>query len=505
MATDATQTEPPAAYTELLDEITRYNAVESATEVLSWDQQVIMPEGGTPARSTQLSTLSSLSHELLVDGDVGTHLDELDDASLTPEQQAVVREVRRKYVRAARVPRDLIEEISTATTEALGAWESAREHDAFEEFAPHLEELVELKRQYAEHIDPDADPYAVLFAEYEPCLSLSKAADILDELRETLVPLIEEIRASDADLATDAFEGTFDTDSQESLSREVLATLGYDFDRGRLDTSTHPFTSGNQFDARITTRFDETDPLGAITSTIHEFGHAYYTLGLPDDAFGTPLGSHRDLSVHESQSRLWENHVGRSAAFWELLLPKLQEVFPQTSGLSAREAYEAANQVHDENLIRVEADELTYHLHIIIRFTIERELISGDLAVGDVPDRWNRLYEEYLGLTPPSDALGCLQDIHWSHGNFGYFPTYSLGSVLAAQLYAAADREIDDLDAGIRDGDFDALGEWLRTNIHQHGRRYETDALVEQATGEPLRADAFTDYVTDKYSALYDL
>ena len=505
MATEATQTEPPEAYTALLDEINRYNAVESATEVLSWDQQVMMPEGGTPARSTQLSTLSSLSHELLVDGDVGTYLEELENASLTPEQQAVVREVRREYVRAARVPRDLIEEISTATTEALGAWESAREHDAFEEFAPHLERLVELKRQYATHIDPDADPYAVLFAEYEPCLSLQKATAILDELRETLVPLIEAIRASDADLATDAFEGSFDTDTQESLSREVLELLGYDFDRGRLDTSTHPFTSGNQFDARITTRFDESDPLGALTSTIHEFGHAYYTLGLPDDDFGTPLGSHRDLSVHESQSRLWENHVGRSESFWELLLPKLQDAFPQMSDLSARDAYEAANQVHDENLIRVEADELTYHLHIIIRFKIERELISGDLAVDDVPDRWNRLYEEYLGLTPPSDALGCLQDIHWSHGNFGYFPTYSLGSVLAAQLYAAADREIDDLDATIRDGDFKPVGEWLRTNIHQHGRRYETDALVEHATGEPLRADAFTDYVTAKYGALYDL
>jgi len=505
MATDATQAEPPEAYTALLDEIKRYNAVESATEVLSWDQQVMMPEGGTPARSTQLSTLSSISHELLVDEDIGRYLEELDDTSLTPEQQAVVREVRREYVRAARVPRDLIEKISTATTEALGAWESAREHDAFEEFAPHLETLVELKRQYAEHIDPDADPYAVLFAEYEPCLSLSKTADILDELRETLVPLIEEIRASDTDLATDAFEGTFDTDNQESLSREVLATLGYDFDRGRLDTSTHPFTSGNQFDARITTRFNEHDPLGAITSTIHEFGHAYYTLGLPDDAFGTPLGSHRDLSVHESQSRLWENHIGRSAAFWELLLPKLQDAFPQTSELSAREAYEAANQVHEENLIRVEADELTYHLHIIVRFQIERELISGDLAVDDVPDRWNRLYEESLGITPPSDALGCLQDIHWSHGNFGYFPTYSLGSVMAAQLAAAADREIDDLDGDIRAGDFDALGEWLRANIHQHGRRYETDALVEHATGEPLSADAFTEYVTEKYGALYDL
>ena len=505
MATDATQTEPPAAYTALLDEIKRYNAVESATEVLSWDQQVMMPEGGTPARSTQLSTLSSISHELLVDGDVGSYLEELDNAALTPQQQAVVREIRREYVRAARVPRDLIEEISTATTEALDAWESAREHDAFEEFAPHLERLVTLKRRYATHIDPDADPYAVLFAEYEPCLSLSKATEILDELRETIVPLIEDIRASDATLATDAFDGSFDTDSQESLSRELLELLGYDFDRGRLDTSTHPFTSGNQFDARITTRFDESDPIGAITSTIHEFGHAYYTLGLPDDDFGTPLGSHRDLSVHESQSRLWENHVGRSEAFWELLLPTFQDAFPEMNAISPRDAYEAANQVHDENLIRVEADELTYHLHIIIRFKIERELISGDLAVDDVPDRWNQLYEEYLGLTPPSDAVGCLQDIHWSHGNFGYFPTYSLGSVLAAQLHAAADREIDALETKLRDGEIAPLGDWLRTNIHQHGRRYETDTLVEKATGSPLSAAAFTDYVTTKYGALYDL
>ena len=505
MATDGSAVETPDAYTELLAEIERYGAVESAQSILSWDQQVMMPEGGTPARSQQLSTLSSLSHELLVDGEIGDHLDALDDASLTDDQQAVVREIRRQYRRAERVPRDLVEDISEASSEALGAWESARENDDFDEFAPHLEELVDLKQEYAEHIDPDADPYAVLFADYEPCLPLSKAESILDELRETLVPLIEEVRASDADLATDALDGTYDTDTQEALARDVLELLDYDFDRGRLDTSTHPFTSGNQFDARITTRFDPDDPLGSLLPTIHEFGHAYYALGLPDDAFGTPLGSHRDLSVHESQSRLWENHVGRSEAFWELLLPKLQSVFPQTSDLSARDAYEAANQVYDENLIRVEADELTYHLHIIIRFQIERELVGGDLAVDDVPDRWNHLYEEYLGITPPSDALGCLQDIHWSHGNFGYFPTYSLGSVMAAQLYAAADREIDDLDSDIRAGEFDTLGAWLRENIHQHGRRYETNALVEHATGEPLSADAFTDYVTEKYGALYDL
>jgi len=495
----------PDAYQELLDEIERVNAVQSASEILSWDQQVMMPEGGTPARSKQLSTLSSLSHELLVDGPVGDLLDELEDVELTDDQEAVVREVRRQYVRAERVPRELVEEISEATSEALGAWESARENDDFAEFAPHLEQLVDLKRQYAEHIDPEADPYAVLFADYEPCLPLSQAESILDELRETLVPLIEEIRASEAELATDAFDGTYDTDTQEDLSREVLELLNYDFDRGRLDVSTHPFTSGNQFDCRVTTRFDENDPIGALTSTIHEFGHAYYTLGLPDDEFGTPLGDHRNLSVHESQSRLWENHIGRSEAFWSLLLPKFKNAFPEADGLSTHDAYEAANQVYDENFIRVEADELTYHLHIIVRFEIERELIGGELAVDDVPARWNELYEEYLGITPPSDAMGCLQDIHWSHGSFGYFPTYSLGSVMAAQLYAAAEDELGDLETKTKNGEFEQLGEWLRENIHRHGQRYETNDLVVEATGEDFSAEAFTDYVTEKYGELYDL
>jgi len=505
MATDASAVEAPEAYEELLSEIERVNAVDSASEILSWDQQVMMPEGGTPARSKQLSTLSSLSHDLLVDGPVGDLLDDLEEEPLTDEQQAVVREVRRQYVRAERVPGELVEEISEATSEALGAWESARENDDFEEFAPLLERLVDLKRQYADHIDPDADPYAVLFADYEPWLPLSQAESILDELRETLVPLIEDIRASDVDLATDAFEGSFGTDTQEELSREVLELLNYDFSRGRLDVSTHPFTSGNQFDCRVTTRFDDSDPIGALTSTIHEFGHAYYTLGLPDDQFGTPLGDHRNLSVHESQSRLWENHVGRSKAFWRLLLPKFTEAFPQADDLLPQDAYEAANQVYDENFIRVEADELTYHLHIIVRFEIERELISGELAVEDVPERWNELYEEYLGITPPSDTMGCLQDIHWSHGSFGYFPTYSLGSVMAAQLYEAASEEVDDLEPKIETGNFEPLGEWLRENIHQHGQRYETNELVVEATGEEFTAAAFVDYVTEKYGELYGL
>jgi carboxypeptidase Taq len=253
----------------------------------------------------------------------------------------------------------------------------------------------------------------------------------------------------------------------------------------------------------VTTRFDDSDPLGGLTATVHEFGHAFYNLGLPQDRWGTPLGESRDLSVHESQSRLWENHVGRTEAFWEHVMPTVREYFDVDA--TPREAYESANQVYDDNLIRVEADELTYHLHIVIRFEIERDLIRGDLDVSEVPDVWNDKYEEYLGIRPETDAEGCLQDIHWSHGNFGYFPTYSLGSVMATQLFDAAESDLGDLTPSIRDGEFGDLHDWLRENVHQHGARYETNELVEQATGEPFSADAFVEYVRSKYGALYDL
>ena len=511
MATDASETEAaeaaPDAYRTLLEEYRRVANLRAASGVLSWDQQVMMPEGGTPARSQQLSTLSGLSHELLTDDGVGEALAELEAAELTPEQSASVREIRRKHDRAAAVPQSLIEEMSTASSEALPAWEAAKADDDFASFEPHLETHVELSRQYAEHIDPDRDPYATLFEEFEPCLPLERAESILGTLKEALIPMIEEIRSSEADLATDAFTslGSYPADTQEELCRDVLSALGYPWDRGRLDTAPHPFSSGTTFDARVTTRFDESDPLGSLLSTVHEFGHATYTLGLPDDGYGTPLGEDRDLSVHESQSRLWENHVGRSEAFWEGFLPTVAEHFPQAADVTPREAYEAANQVYENNLIRVEADELTYHLHVVIRYEIERDLIRGDLDVAEVPDVWNDKYEEYLGIRPDTDSEGCLQDIHWAHGNFGYFPTYSLGSAMAAQLYAAAEADIDGLDSSVAAGEFDALHEWLTEQVHRHGARYETDELVTQATGSAFTADAFVDYVTEKYSALYDL
>jgi carboxypeptidase Taq len=486
-------------YDDLLERYGRVVNLESAGQLLSWDQQVMMPPGGQPARSQQMSTLSGLGHEVLVDDETARLLDAV-EGEVSGERAAVVREVRRQHERAARVPQDLVEEISAKTSDAMPVWEQAKREDDFESFAPVLEELVELKREYAEHIDPDRDPYAVLFEEFEPYLGLDAAERVLGRLREELVPLIEEIERRGDDLPS-PFDGDYDEDDQRAVSEAALDALGYDRDRGRLDTAPHPFTSGTQFDARVTTRFTE-DPLDGLTATIHEFGHATYSQGLPQEEYGTPLGESRDLVVHESQSRFWENHVGRTRPFWEQFYPTVAEHLDVEAGPEA--VYQAANRIYPDNRIRVEADELTYHMHIVLRFEIERALIAGELDVREVPAVWNDKMEEYLGVRPESDAEGCLQDIHWSHGTFGYFPTYSMGSVLAAQLDAAVRDDLD-VDGLVGDGEFDPIREWLTENVHRHGCRYTTDDLIEEATGEQYTADYFLDYATEKFTDLYGL
>jgi len=502
-AEDSDAPEPYDAFESHVEQLTY---LRDAGGVLGWDQQVTMPEGGTPARSKQSAALSSVTHDLLTDDDVSAWLAELEDADLDAGRRAVVREVGREHERAANVPEELVSEISETASNALPVWEEARAEDDFESFAPTLEKMVELKREYAAAIDPDRDPYAVLFEEYEPYLGLDTAERVLERLREELVGLIDDIEASDADLAA-PFGDEYAPDDQEAMVREALDRLGYDWDRGRLDTAAHPFSTGTQFDARVTTRFDPADPMGALGSTIHEFGHATYTLGLPDDHYGTPLGQSRDLSVHESQSRLWENHVGRTRAFADFFAPTVNDHLG--TDVTPRELYEAANQIYPDNLIRVEADELTYHMHIILRFEIERDLIAGDLDVRDVPAVWNDKMEEYLGVRPETDSEGCLQDIHWTHGSLGYFPTYSLGSVLAAQLDAAMRDDLasegENVDALVRAGEFDPLHDWLTEHVHRHGCRYETDDLIREATGEPFTADHFLEYAREKFGDLYDL
>jgi carboxypeptidase Taq len=487
------------AYDRLVSRVTRLRNLGAAGEVLSWDQQTKMPPGGAPARSRQLAAISAVEHDLFTDPETGDLLAAAE--AETDDERALLREVGREYDRREGVPTALVERTTARASEAMEAWRAAREASEFEQFAPHLRDLVELKREYAAHVDPDRDPYEVLFEEFEPCLPLERAEAILTDVRDAIVPLVDEVRASGVDPAN-PFEGTYDEDAQEDLVRDVLDLLEYPWDRGRLDVAPHPFSTGTVFDARITTRFDPEDPVKSVFPTVHEFGHACYTLGLPEEDYGTPLGEARDLSVHESQSRLWENHVGRSRPFLARLRPLLEEhlgVAPEVDAL-----YGWANRVDPDNRIRVEADELTYHLHIVLRYEIERDLVRGDLDVSEVPAVWNEKMEEYLGVTPENDAEGCLQDIHWSYGNFGYFPTYSLGSAMAAQVYDAASADVDVADRA-REGEFGALREWLRENVHTYGKRLETDDLVREATGSRFTADPFVDYVTEKYGTLYGI
>ncbi|MFW6384202.1 MAG: carboxypeptidase M32 [Halodesulfurarchaeum sp.] len=488
----------------LRDRYGKYVALGDANELLAWDQQTKMPAGGTPARSKQRATLSALEHDLLTGEELSGALADASAADLDPEAEAIVREIRRVHERQAAVPRELVEARAAASAEALEDWEAAREAEDFSQFAPALERQVELAREYAAAIDPDRDPYAVLFEEYEPYLGLETAERVLTRLKEALVPRIEAIAAADVAFP-DPFPEPVDPDTQRALARDALDLLGYDWDRGRLDTAAHPFSTGTQFDARVTTRFHEENPLSALLSTIHEFGHARYTLGLPQAAYGSPLGQNRGLTVHESQSRLWENHVGRSRAFWDQFVERVADRVSGIEPDDAERLYGAVNRVDPHSLIRVEADELTYHLHVVLRFEIERDLLSGDLDVASIPAVWNEKMESLLGVRPETPAEGALQDVHWSHGDFGYFPTYTLGSVLAAQLFEAARAAIPDLEERLAAGDPAPLATWLEEAVHRYGRRYRTGELVERATGRPLTADPFLDYVAEKYDALYDL
>jgi carboxypeptidase Taq len=494
--------ERPDAYDELLDRVQRRNALNDAGGVLRWDQQVTMPDGGAPARSKQAAAISGVSHDLITDDEIGDLLDDLSGADLTGDQQAVVREVRREYEEATRVPGDLVEEIAETSSDAQRVWQGAKADDDFDAFAPTLTEIRDLHIEHAEHLDPDRDPYQVMFEGIDPDITLDRIEGIFAELRDALLPLIDDLKAADADLATPFADGEWGEDAQMGLNREAADVLDYDWDRGRLDTSAHPFTSGSQFDARITTRVKPEDPLDALTATIHEYGHASYQLGLPQEHYGTPLGQAL-WEIHESQSRFWENHVGRTKAFWDYFAPTLNDHLD--TDLTPQELFEASNRIYPENLIRVEADELTYHMHIILRSEVEKQFVSGAIDVDEIPQVWNDKMEQYLGVRPEADSDGCLQDIHWT-GGFAGFQSYTIGSVLAAQLDAALREDLDeDVDELVRNGEFEPLLSWMRENVHQHGRRYRTDDLIERATGEPLTADYFIDYVEEKFSDLYGI
>ena len=494
--TDSDVTDAPQAYEKLIDRYERVSNLNYASMYLNWDQQVTMPEAGAAGRARQMSALSETTHELLTDEAVGDWLAALEEADLDPGEAANVREIRRDYERREAVPADLAAEITETASENQQIWQDAKAEDDFEAYAPRLERTRDLQVERAEHVDPETSPYEVMYEDSHPYLPIETIERVFERLADELPAMVATIRAEGDDLAR--VEEPTDEETQREISERALDFLGYDRSRGRLDTAPHPFMAGNQFDARVTTRFNPEDPMDPLTATIHEFGHATYQLGLPTEHYGTPLGESVG-SIHESQSRFWENHVGRTKPFWEAFLPEIEDL--PGYDVTPQEAYEAANRIYPDNLVRVEADELTYHMHIILRSEIGRQFVEGDLAVEDVPQAWNDRMDEYLGVRPETDAEGCLQDIHWT-SRFAAFQGYTVGSVLAAQIDATVRDDLD-VDGLVREGEFEPIHDWMVENVHSHGKRYTTPELIEEATGEALTADYFLEYAREKFSSLY--
>ena len=496
------------AYTQLIEESKQRSLLESCSSVLAWDEQTYLPTGGAELRANQLSMLAGMIHERATSSRIGDLLEELSDQTEGDSPEAVnVRELKRAYDRATRLPRSLVENLSRTSTLSQRAWIEARQTSDFSIFRPWLKKVVELKREEAAAVGfGDGIPYDALLDEYEPGTSASEIQNVFSPLRDELVSLVAAIRDSPHQPDESLLTRHYPRDAQREFGLAAAKQIGFDFQRGRLDVAAHPFCSGfGPGDCRLTTRYDEHHFPGAFFGTLHESGHGMYEQGLLPDAFGTPMGESTSLGIHESQSRLWENFVGRSRAFWDHFYSRAQAAFGETlSGVELDDFYRSINSVRP-SFIRVEADEVTYNLHIMLRFELEQPLISGDLQPEDLPSVWNSRFEEFFGITPESDSAGCLQDIHWSCGLIGYFPTYALGNMYAAQFYNAASRELGDLDTMFRAGDFLPLRNWLNTNIHARGRQYRAARLVEVVTGETLSYSPLVEHLRAKYGEIYQL
>jgi carboxypeptidase Taq len=479
-------------------------------ELLGWDQETMMPAKGVDWRGYQQATLSGIIHERLTAPRLGDLLASLADAAaegsspLSDAERGLVRELKRSRDRAVKLPTRLVKELAEATTQAVATWQRAREQSSWASFQDDLTRVVELKRQVAEAVGYQAEPYDALLDEYEPGLTAAQVGAMFERLRADTVALLDRIRGAGRQIDRSPLEREYPVDRQWQFGETVLGWMGFDFEAGRQDKSAHPFcTSLGPGDVRLTTRLHERDLAQALFGSMHEGGHGLYEQGIGKDVQRTPIGQGVSLGVHESQSRLWENCVGRGLPFWRFALPKLAELFPeQLAGVEVEQFWRAVNRV-EPSLIRVEADEVTYNLHILMRFEIERRLFKGEVAVADLPALWNEAMRQTLGVEPPNDREGVLQDIHWSFGLVGYFPTYTLGNLYGAQLWAAIGRDLPDRDAAIERGELRPILDWLRERIHRHGGTYLPADLIERATGEPPNPRYLTEYLTAKYAQVY--
>jgi carboxypeptidase Taq len=515
--------DPQAAYDELIVRAREQAMLASCSAVLGWDEQTYMPTGGASHRGNQMALLAGLHHERATDPKIGELLAIVAESNLTADTGSPtavnVRELSRSYQRRVRLPRTLVEELARTTSMAQPEWVAARAANDFGRFRPWLDKIVHLKQEESTCLSsgsaagPGASIYDPLLDDYEPGATTAELAILFESLRRELVPLVAAIAEAGrsrpgvgSQNGVAVLNRSYPRDRQKVFGEAVAAAVGFDFARGRLDVAAHPFCTGiGPGDCRITTRYDEKQFSDAFFGVLHEVGHGLYEQGLDPAHHGTPMGEAVSLGVHESQSRLWENAVGRGRAFWTYWFPMAKRVFHDALNDVTLDAFHAAVNRVEPSLIRVQADEATYNLHIIVRFEIEQALLTGALPVADLPAAWNQKYTETLGVTPKTDAEGCLQDIHWSAGLFGYFPTYSLGNLYAAQLFAKAQSELGGLDEAFARGDFTPLLDWLRLKIHRQGQRERPATLIEHVTGTKPSHTFLINSLQQKYSELYGI
>ncbi|MEZ4539969.1 MAG: carboxypeptidase M32 [Chloroflexota bacterium] len=500
----------PTNYEKLIERVNELDDLNKAAALLSWDREVNMPRAGAPARIAQMTTMSSLIHRMSTADEMGELIEnaaaELDGAPYESNQAALIRLLRRNYADARKLPAEYVARSSAVSGQAREAWVRARAENDFEHFRPWLEQVVELCQEMADYYGYEDERYDALLDKYETNMKTAEVRAIFDALKAELIPLREAIDAGRVKLDDSIVHRAYDVEKQKAFARYIAKAIGYDFERGHLGTVVHPFaTSFSRNDARITTRWypDFLNP--SLFGTLHECGHAMYEQGTHPDLARTPLARGTSLGIHESQSRMMENIVGRSRGFWQAHFPTLQSYFPEALGdNTAEDFYQAINKTQP-SLIRVEADELTYNFHIILRFELEQAMLNGELAVADLPAAWNDKMQSLIGITPPDDAEGCLQDVHWSRPGFGYFPTYALGNLYGTQFYETAVAHNPTIAGELAAGKTDALLAWLRENIHQHGKKFTPGELVQRVTGQPLSHEAFMRYARAKFGELYQL
>ncbi|MFL6020802.1 MAG: carboxypeptidase M32 [Gaiellaceae bacterium] len=487
------------ALTQLKERLARVTDLERIMRVFNWDQQTVMPPAGWKHRGEHQATLRRIQHETLASNETGRLLDEVGELEPESDDGALIRVARRDYDKAARVPTDLRAEMVLAATEARTIWVQARAESNFESFRPALERNYELRQRYIQCFDDYDEPYDILLDDFEPETSTAEVRETFAELKAELVPLIAQLRDEQVD---DSFlHGSFPVEAQERLANEVVALFGFRADTWRLDPTEHPFASGaGADDIRITTHYDP-ETMKSFFSTMHEYGHGLYSHQLPRELERLPVGQSCSLGIHESQSRMWENLVGRSRPFWQLFYPRAQAAFPEQLRNIELDAFIAGINRVKPSLIRIKADEVTYGMHIILRFELEQDLVDGRVAVGDLPEVWNERMHEYLGVDVPNDAQGVLQDTHWASGHIGYFSTYLLGTVMSVQLWEKILEDVPDLEDQIERGEFAALREWLGEHVHRHGRKYAPQELLRRATGSTIDPKPYLAYLRSKYGA----